>query len=49
MHYLLGLFGGYEIRIDESVKAIERMHTILGDVSIGGNVIEHEGFVYYHT
>lgn len=47
MHYLLGLFGGYEIRVDESVKAVERMHTILGDVSVGGNVIEHEGFVVY--
>lgn len=47
LHYLLGLFGGYEVRIDESVKAIERMHTILGDVSVGGNVVEHEGFVYY--
>lgn len=47
MHYLLGLFGDYEIRIDESVKAIERMHTILGDVALGGNVIEHHGFVVY--
>lgn len=45
LHYLLGLFGGYEVRVDESVKAIERMHTILGDVAVGGNVIEHEGFV----
>ena len=41
--------GIYEIRIDESVKAIERMHTILGDVALGGNVIEHEGFVYFST
>ncbi len=47
MHYLLGLFGDYEVRVDESVKAVERMHTILGDVAIGGNVIEHHGFVYY--
>ena len=46
LHYMLGLFGSYEIRIDESVKAVERMHAILGDVSVGGNVIEHEGFVY---
>lgn len=43
--YMLGLFGGYEIRVDEHVKAIERMHTILGDVSLGGNVVEHHGFV----
>jgi HK97 family phage major capsid protein len=49
MNYLLGLFGNYEIRVDESVKAVERLHTILGDVAIGGNVIEHQGFVYYHT
>lgn len=48
MHYLLGLFGDYEIRIDESVKSIERMHAILGDVSLGGNVIEHHGFVVYN-
>lgn len=47
LHYLLGLFGDYEIRVDESVKAVERMHTILGDVAIGGNVVEHRGFVYY--
>ena len=45
LHYLLGLFGDYEVRVDESVKAIERMHTILGDVAVGGNVIEHQGFV----
>lgn len=49
LHFLLGLFGDYEVRIDESVKAIERMHTILGDVAVGGNVVEHEGFVYYST
>ena len=47
LHYMLGLFGDYEIRVDESVKAVERMHTILGDVAIGGNVVEHRGFVYY--
>lgn len=44
--FLLGLFGGYEIRIDESVKSIERMHTILGDVAVGGNIIEHHGLEY---
>ena len=25
------------------------MHTILGDVALGGNVIEHHGFVVYTT
>ena len=49
LHFLLGLFGGYEVRIDESVKAVERMHTILGDVAVGGNVIEHQGFVVFST
>ena len=49
LHYLLGLFGDYEIRVDESVKAVERMHTILGDVAVGGNVVEHHGFVVYTT
>lgn len=44
-NYMLGLFGGYEVRIDDSVKAVERMHTILGDAAIGGNVVEHQGFV----
>ena len=44
-NYLLGLFGGFTIRIDESYKAAERMHTILGDVFVGGNVVVHKGFV----
>ena len=44
-NYLLGLFGGFTIRIDESYKAAERMHTILGDVMVGGNVIVDKGFV----
>lgn len=48
LNYMLGLFGSYEIRVDESAKAIERMHTILGDVMLGGNVVEHQGFVYHH-
>lgn len=45
MNYELGLFGDYSIRIDESVKAVERMNTILGDVMIGGNLIVKDGFV----
>jgi len=49
LNYLLGLFGDYEIRIDESVKAVERLHTVLGDVAIGGNVIEDKGFVCFGT
>lgn len=45
MNYELGLFGNYSIRVDESVKAVERMHTILGDVMVGGNLIVDKGFV----
>lgn len=42
--YTLGLFGNFEIRADESAKAAERLITILGDATIGGNVTMHEGF-----
>lgn len=45
MNYELGLFGDYSIRIDESVMAVERMHAILGDVFVGGNLIMKDGFV----
>ena len=44
-NYKLGLFGPYTIRIDESVKALERMNAILGDMFLGGNVIVPDGFV----
>ncbi|MEG0780335.1 MAG: phage major capsid protein [Oscillospiraceae bacterium] len=44
-NYELGLFGNYSIRVDESCKAVERMHTILGDCMVGGNLIVHKGFV----
>lgn len=44
-NYELGLFGDYTIRIDESVKAVERMNAILGDVLVGGNLIVDKGFV----
>ena len=42
---LLGIFGGFTIRIDSSYKAAERLDTILGDVMVGGNVIVDKGFV----
>ena len=32
------------VRVDESVKAVERMLTILGDAMVGGNLIRHHGF-----
>lgn len=42
--YLLGLFGPYSIRIDESVKSVERMIAILGDALVGGNLVADKGF-----
>lgn len=42
--YLLALFGAYSIRVDESVKAVERMNAILGDALVGGNVTVDKGF-----
>lgn len=45
INYMLGLFGDYTIRVDESVKSIERMNAILGDAMVGGNVIVKDGFV----
>lgn len=44
-NYELALFGDYVIRVDESVKAVERMNAILGDIMIGGNLVVHHGFV----
>lgn len=43
LNYMLALFGEYVIRVDESVKAVERMHTILGDISVGGNLTVDKG------
>lgn len=45
MNYELGLFGSYSIRVDESVKAVERMMAILGDCFVGGNLVVDKGFV----
>lgn len=45
MNYEIGLFGEYSIRLDESVKAVERMTAILGDAFVGGNLIVDKGFV----
>ena len=44
-NFELGLFGDYTVRVDESVKAVERMLTILGDAMMGGNLIVDKGFV----
>ena len=44
-NYELGLFGDYTVRVDDSVKAVERMFTILGDAMVGGNLIVNKGFV----
>ena len=45
INYLLGLFGNYTVRVDESYKAGERLMTILGDAMVGGNVVVDKGFV----
>lgn len=45
MNYMLGLFGEYSIRVDDSIKGVERMLTILGDVMVGGNLTVDKGFV----
>lgn len=44
-NYELGLFGNYTVRVDESIKGVERMLTILGDAMVGGNLIVDKGFV----
>ena len=43
MSYLLALFGSYTVRVDESVKSVERMIAILGDVLVGGNLTVDKG------
>ncbi len=44
-NYELGLFGDTDVRIDTSVKSIERMDALLGDTFVGGNLIVKNGFV----
>ena len=44
-NYELCLFGNYTVRVDESIKGVERMLTILGDAMVGGNLIVDKGFV----
>lgn len=43
--YLLALFGPYTVRVDESVKSVERMIAILGDVLMGGNLTVDKGML----
>ena len=45
MNFEVGLFGDYTIRVDESVKAVERMYAIPGDAVAGGNLVVDKGFV----
>ena len=44
-NYLLGLFGDFTIRVDDSFKAQERLLTILGDAFVGGSLVADKGFV----
>lgn len=45
MAFMLALFGSYTIRVDESVKSVERMIAILGDVLAGGNLVADKGML----
>lgn len=45
LNYLLGLFGDFSIRVDESFKADARLLTILGDAMVGGNLVADKGMV----
>lgn len=45
MAYLLALFGSYTVRVDESVKSVERMIAVLGDVLVGGNLTVDKGML----
>ncbi|SEA49628.1 phage major capsid protein, HK97 family [Eubacterium aggregans] len=44
-NYKIGLFGDYEIRVDESYKFAEGLLSIMGEVMVGGNVVVKDGFV----
>lgn len=44
-NFEVGLFGDFTVRVDESVKAVERMVAVLGDAFVGGNLIVDKGFV----
>lgn len=44
-NFMVGLFGDYSIRVDESVKADKRLIAILGDAMVGGNLVVDKGFV----
>ena len=43
INYMLALFSDYVIGVDESVKSVERMFAILGDVTVGGNLTVDKG------
>ena len=42
-NYMLALFSDYVIGVDNSCKAVERMATILGDVTLSGNLTVDKG------
>ncbi len=45
VHYKLGLFGNYEVKVSEDYKFGEGLLTIKGKAMVGGNVIVDKGFV----
>lgn len=48
-NYKMGLWGNYEVTVDEGYKFGEGLLTIRGEVEIGGNVVVPEGFVVVQT
>lgn len=48
-NYKLGLWGNYEVTVDEGYKFGEGLLTIRGEVEVGGNVTIPNGFVVVET
>lgn len=47
--YKLGLWGNYEVTVSEDYKFAEGLLAIRGEVMVGGNVIQKDGFVVVQT
>lgn len=45
MKFTLGLFGDYEVRVSEDYKFGERLLSVMGEVTLGGNVNSDKGFL----
>lgn len=47
--YKLGLWGNYEVEVSKDYKFAEGLLAIRGEVMVGGNVVQKEGFVVVQT